>query len=106
MTDNIRPAREGYASINLDFETSDQEVVANMFIHEGELREQDAILDLLIKMTPPVEGDTEFIQGYKAGYVYAMHVISERVHGPAEPEVVESQEVDEEFDITDVDDPE
>jgi hypothetical protein len=90
----------------LDLQTENQQIVANMFIHEGELREQDAILELLIKMTPPVEGDTEFIQGYKAGYVYAMHVISERVHGPAEPEQTVDVEPEEEFDITDIDDPE
>jgi hypothetical protein len=106
MNDNIQPTREGYASINLDFETSDQEVVANMFIHEGQLREQDAILELLIKMTPPVEVDTEFIQGYKAGYIYAMHLISERIHGPAGPEQAVDVEPEEEFDITDIDDPE
>lgn len=105
MTDNIQPTREGYASINLDFETSDQEVVANMFIHEGKLREQDAILDLLIKKTPSVEEDTEFIHGFKAGYKYAMHVVSERVHSPSEPEHSVEDEI-EEFDITDVDDPE
>lgn len=105
MTDNIQPTREGYASINLDFETSDQEVVANMFIHEGQLREQDAILELLITMTPPVEGDTEFIRGYKSGYTYAMHVISDRIHGAVTPKYVAEDEV-EEFDITDIDDPE
>ena len=98
--------REGYVDLKLDEMDGTQEMVVNMFIHEGEMREQDAIWDLLIKKTPPVENDTEFIHGYKAGYAYAMHVISERINSPGEPEVVASQEVEEEFDITDVDDPE
>ena len=97
--------REGYVDLKLDEIDGTQEMVVNMFIHEGELREQDAILDLLIKKTPPVEEDTEFIHGFKAGYKYAMHVVSERVHGPSEPEHSIEDEI-EEFDITDVDDPE
>jgi hypothetical protein len=103
MTDS---KREGYVNLELDDMSDMQEMVVNMFINEGQLREQDAVWDLLVKNSPPVEGDTEFMHGYKAGYAYAMHVIEERIHGPAEPEVVESQEVEEEFDITDIDDPE
>jgi hypothetical protein len=106
MNDNIQPAREGYASINLDLQTENQQMVANMFIHEGELREQDAILELLIKKTPPLEGDTEFIHGFKAGYSHALYVVSERVYGPEEPEEIVVEEVEDDFDITDVDDPE
>jgi hypothetical protein len=103
MTDS---KREGYVNLELDDMSDMQEMVVNMFINEGQLREQDAVWDLLVKNSPPVEGDTEFIHGYKAGYAYAMHVVEGRIHGPAEPEMVESQEVEEEFDITDVDDPE
>jgi len=103
MTDS---KREGYVNLELDKMSDMQEMVVNMFINEGQLREQDAMWDLLVKNSPPVEGDTEFINGYKAGYAYAMHVVGKRIHGPAEPEAVELQEVEEEFDITDVDDPE
>ena len=99
--------REGYVNLKLDEMDDTQEMVVNMFIHEGEMREQDAVWDLLVKNTPPVENDSEFIHGYRAGYAYAMHVISERIHSPEEPEPEHSVEEEiEEFDITDVDDPE
>ena len=101
--------RENYVNLELDEMNETQEVVVNMFIHEGELREQDAIWDLLIKKMPPVEKDTEFIRGFQDGYNYAVHVVSERIHGPVKVEYVAADKVEdevEEFDITDVDDPE
>ena len=101
--------REGYVNLELDEMSNTQEVVVNMFIHEGELREQDVIWDLLIKKMPPVEKDTEFIRGFQDGYNYAVHVISERIHGPVKVEYVDEYRVEdeiEEFDITDIDDPE
>ena len=106
MTDNIRPAREGYASINLDFTTENQEVVANMFIHEGELREQDAIWELLSKNYPTLLGPSEYDRGFEDGYDRALEVLQEYINGPAEAEPVVVEEVEDDFDITDVDDPE
>jgi len=103
MTDS---KREGYVNLELDDMSDMQEMVVNMFINEGQLREQDTVWDLLVKNSPPVEGDTEFIHGYKAGYERAMSVISDHIHGPAEPEQAVDAESEEEFDITDIDDPE
>lgn len=103
MTDS---EREGYVNLELEDMSDMQEMVVNMFINEGQLREQDAVWDLLVKKMPLVESDTEFLHGFEAGYSHAMDIISERIHGPAEAEEIVVEEVEEEFDITDVDDPE
>lgn len=103
MTDS---KREGYVNLQLEDMTETQELVVNMFVHEGELREQDAIWELLIKKMPPLMSDDDFDRGFEAGYDHAMSIINEHIHGPAEPEQVVEIEPKEEFDVTDVDDPE
>lgn len=98
--------REGYVNLDLADMSETQEMVVNMFIHEGELRAQDSIWALLIKKMPPLMSDDDFDRGFEAGYDHAMSVINEYIHGPAEPEEVVELEPELDFDVTDVDDPE
>ena len=98
--------REGYVNLKLDEMDETQEMVVNMFINEGQLREQDAIWELLSKNYPSLLGPEEYDRGFEDGYDRALEVLQEYINGPAEAKPVTLQELHEEFDITDVDDPE
>lgn len=102
--------RENYVNIDLDLDSLDerQGLVVGMFIHEGQLREQDAISDLLVKKLPPLLSDDEYDRGFEAGYNLAVAIINEHIHGPVEEEeeeiIIEEPEIH--LDTPDGDDPE
>jgi UDPglucose 6-dehydrogenase len=61
---------------------------------------------LLSKNYPTLLGPSEYDRGFEDGYDRALEVLQEYINGPTEAEPVVVEEVEDDFDITDVDDPE
>lgn len=73
--------RDGYVNLELEDMSETQEMVVNMFIHEGELREQDRIWEYLAKNSPAMLGDDDYDRGFDAGYKHAMEILNQYING-------------------------
>lgn len=70
--------RDKYTTLELEDLNEAQQLVLEVVMHEGELREQDKILTHMSEHQPPAE--------YAEGYQYAIEVLTKYIHGSNDEE--------------------
>lgn len=68
--------RDKYTNLEIDVPSDIQKMVVDVVMHEGELREQDKILALLIDNEPLMEDENY------SGYMEAVKVLTDYIYGP------------------------